>query len=116
VGSKLDRQGFLVALGATVMTTPISEPSAVPAGQATGNAKRVNPELADVKACVFDIFGTVVDWRSSVIAEATSWGKARGLNIDWAGFTDRWRLGYRPAMDKVRKSKIPWTNSTICIA
>jgi 2-haloacid dehalogenase len=109
VGSKLDRQGFLVALGATVMTTPISEPSAVPAGQATGNAKRVNPELADVKACVFDIFGTVVDWRSSVIAEATSWGKARGLNIDWAGFTDRWRLGYRPAMDKVRKSKIPWT-------
>lgn len=91
------------------MTTPISEPSAVPAGQATGSAKRVNPELAEVKACVFDIFGTVVDWRSSVIAEATSWGKARGLNIDWAGFTDRWRLGYRPAMDKVRKSKIPWT-------
>jgi 2-haloacid dehalogenase len=66
--------------------------------------------LADVKACVFDIFGTVVDWRSSVIAEATSWGKAKGLNIDWAGFTDRWRLGYRPAMDKVRKGEIPWTN------
>ena len=62
-----------------------------------------------MKACVFDIFGTVVDWRSSVIAEATRWGKAKGLNIDWTGFTDRWRLGYRPAMDKVRKGEIPWT-------
>ena len=69
----------------------------------------MNPESANVKACAFDIFGTVVDWRSSVIAEATSWGKAKGLNIDWAGFTDRWRIGYRPAMDKVRKGEIPWT-------
>jgi len=62
-----------------------------------------------VKACVFDIFGTVVDWRSSVIAEATRRGKAKGLNIDWAGFTARWRLGCRPAMDKVRKGEVPWT-------
>jgi 2-haloacid dehalogenase len=69
---------------------------------------RVNPELAGVKACVFDVFGTVVDWRSSVIAEATRWGNAKGLNIDWVEFTDRWRLGYRPTMDKVRKGEIPW--------
>lgn len=68
------------------------------------------PELANVKACVFDVFGTVVDWRSSVIAEATSWGKAKGLNVDWAEFTDRWRGGYKPAMDKVRKGETPWTN------
>jgi 2-haloacid dehalogenase len=67
-------------------------------------------ELANVKACVFDIFGTVVDWRSSVIAEATKWGEAKGLNIDWTEFSDRWRLEYRPAMDKVRKGEIPWTN------
>jgi 2-haloacid dehalogenase len=66
-------------------------------------------EPAGVKACVFDTFGTVVDWRSSVIAEATNWGKAKGLNINWVEFTDRWRLGYRPAMDKVRKGEIPWT-------
>ena len=65
-------------------------------------------ELANVKACVFDVFGTVVDWRSSVIAEATRWGGAKGLKIDWVEFTDRWRLGYRPAMDKVRKAEIPW--------
>ena len=70
----------------------------------------MKPELANVKACVFDTFGTVVDWRSSIIADATSSGKAKGLNINWVEFTDRWRLGYGPAMDKVRKGEIPWTN------
>jgi 2-haloalkanoic acid dehalogenase, type II len=69
----------------------------------------MKPELANVKACVFDIFGTVVDWRSSVIAQVTSWGKVKGLNINWVDFTDDWRLAYRPAMDKVRKGEIPWT-------
>ena len=66
-------------------------------------------ELATVKACVFDVFGTVVDWRSSVIAEASSWGKVKGLQLNGAEFTERWRLGYRPAMEKVRKGEIPWT-------
>ena len=48
----------------------------------------LKPELANVKACVFDVFGTVVDWRTSVIAEATLWGKTKRLNINWAEFTD----------------------------
>jgi len=69
----------------------------------------VKPELANVKALVFDTFGTVVDWRSSVIAEGMIWGNAKGLNINWADFADRWRLGYGPAMDKVRKGELPWT-------
>jgi len=74
------------------------------------DAQRTRAELASVKACVFDIFGTVVDWRSSVIAEATTWGNVKGFDINWVEFTDRWRLGYRPAMDKVRNGEIPWTN------
>jgi 2-haloacid dehalogenase len=69
----------------------------------------VKPELANVKALVFDAFGTVVDWRGSVIAEGMAWGKAKGLNINWVDFADRWRLGYKPTMDKVRKGEIPWT-------
>ena len=40
------------------------------------------------KVLVFDVFGTVVDWRSSVIAEGQQLGKAKGLNIDWAVFAD----------------------------
>jgi 2-haloacid dehalogenase len=63
-----------------------------------------------VKALIFDIFGTVVDWRGSIIDEGTAWGKTKGLNIDWPRFADRWRAGYTPTMDKVRKGELPWTN------
>src|ERR1700722_13776291 len=52
-----------------------------------------------VKALVFDTFGTVVDWRGSMIAEGMTWGKAKGLNIDWAKFTDAWHNAYPAAMD-----------------
>jgi len=64
--------------------------------------------MAKVKALVFDTFGTVVDWRSSVIAEGVTWGKSKSLNINWVDFTDRWRLGYPPLMDNVRNGQIPW--------
>jgi len=102
------RRRFILHATACVTATSFSKLLAVLAQQERGN-QTVKPELTTVKACVFDTFGTVVDWRSSVIAEATSWGKAKGLNINWAEFTDRWRLGYGPAMDKVRKGEIPWT-------
>jgi len=62
-----------------------------------------------VKALVFDVFGTVVDWRGSMIAEGMTWGKAKGLNIDWGKFADSWHDEYPAAMDKVRKGEIPWT-------
>jgi len=62
-----------------------------------------------VKALIFDTFGTVVDWRGSIIEEGKAWGKAKGLTIDWARFADGWRSGYAPAMDKVRKGEMAWT-------
>jgi 2-haloacid dehalogenase len=65
--------------------------------------------IREVKALVFDTFGTVVDWRGSIIAEGEVWGKSRGLTIDWARFADHWREGYGPAMDKVRKGETRWT-------
>src|SRR5215472_9707224 len=99
MGPKLNRRGFFEVASASIATTVITElPSA--RAQHTGGSQMVKPELANVKACVFDTFGTVVDWRSSVVAEATTWGKGKHLNINWAEFTDHWRLGYSPAMDK----------------
>ena len=62
-----------------------------------------------LRALFFDTFGTIVDWRGSIIAEGAAWGKAKGINIDWARFADRWRSGYQPAMEKVRNGEIPWT-------
>jgi 2-haloacid dehalogenase len=77
---------------------------------ATGGVKAVRAQTPDiVKALVFDTFGTLVDWRGSIIAEGVAWGKAHKITINWAGFADRWRAGYAPAMDKVRKGDMPWT-------
>lgn len=58
---------------------------------------------ANVKALLFDVFGTVVDWRSSLIANFTAWGKAKGIEGDWTGLVDAWRGAYMPSMDEVRK-------------
>jgi 2-haloacid dehalogenase len=66
--------------------------------------------IKPVKALIFDVFGTVVDWRSSLIAEGVALGKKKKLDIDWAGFADAWRAGYHPAMDRVRKGELPWCN------
>jgi 2-haloacid dehalogenase len=63
----------------------------------------------DIKALAFDVFGTVVDWRSSVIAEGEQLGKTKGLQIDWAAFADAWRSIYRPYMDRVGNGQLPWT-------
>lgn len=63
-----------------------------------------------VRALVFDVFGTVVDWRGSIIREGRKFGKRRNLKVNWNRFADAWRAGYRPAMDRVRKGELPWMN------
>ena len=62
-----------------------------------------------VEAVVFDVFGTVVDWRSSIISELTAFGRARGISADWTAFTDEWRSLYQPAMEEVRSGRRAWT-------
>ncbi len=62
-----------------------------------------------VKALVFDVFGTVVDWRSSIIRELEAFGREKSIEADWATLTDEWRAGYHPAMDRVRKGEMAWT-------
>ena len=60
-------------------------------------------------AIVFDTFGTVVDWRGSLIADLTAFGRERGVNADWTALVDAWRAAYHPSMDRVRKGLEPWT-------
>lgn len=60
-------------------------------------------------AIVFDTFGTVVDWRSSLIADLSTYGASRGIQADWPALVDAWRAAYRPSMDRVRKGELPWT-------
>jgi len=63
----------------------------------------------DVQALLFDVFGTVVDWRSSLIDDLSRFGAEKGLKADWAAFADDWRGLYQPAMDEVRTGRRPWT-------
>jgi 2-haloacid dehalogenase len=62
-----------------------------------------------VKALTFDVFGTVVDWRRSLIREGEALGRARGLTVDWARFADAWRALYQPMLSRVRSGELPWT-------
>ena len=61
----------------------------------------------EIQALLFDTFGTVVDWRSSLIDALFQFGKSRRLDVDWSKLVDQWRSAYWPSMDDVRKGK--WT-------
>lgn len=67
--------------------------------------------LRGVRALAFDIFGTVVDWRGSLIREGQALGQRLGLapEVDWAALADAWRDGYAPAMARVARGELPWT-------
>lgn len=56
--------------------------------------------ISGVKALTFDVFGTVVDWRGSIIREGEQLSLARRIEVDWAEFADRWRAGYSPTCSK----------------
>jgi 2-haloacid dehalogenase len=106
-----DFLGMPVALGgiAAMSGTGMMMSGAANAEAASGRAVPAAGGPLGVKAMVFDTFGTVVDWRGSIIREATEWGKEKNLQIDWGKFADQWRAGYGPSMEKVRKGELPWT-------
>ena len=63
-----------------------------------------------IRALAFDVFGTVVDWRESIIEEGRAIGRDKGIETDWAAFADAWRGKYQPSMSRVRDGEVPWTN------
>jgi 2-haloacid dehalogenase len=106
-GAPLSRRGFLqsstlILFGAKVMAERLNEP-------ADQGAPIPFRQLDSVKALVFDVFGTVVDWRSSVTAEVQQLARRKGLSVDGAKFADAWRAGYAPSMNRVRTGELPWT-------
>jgi 2-haloacid dehalogenase len=60
------------------------------------------------KALLFDVFGTLVDWRAGVAREASLLLAPLGHKLDWAAFADAWRGEYQPAMEEVRAGRIPF--------
>jgi FMN phosphatase YigB (HAD superfamily) len=62
-----------------------------------------------VKALFFDVFGTLVDWRSGVARDAELVLKPLGLSLDWPALADAWREQYQPAMEEVRSGRLRYT-------
>jgi 2-haloacid dehalogenase len=62
-----------------------------------------------IKALLFDVFGTLVDWRGSIVRQARATLAPLGAAIDWEAFADAWHSRYRPAMDEVRSGRTPFT-------
>ncbi|MFM7533326.1 MAG: hypothetical protein ACKO5J_12755, partial [Rubrivivax sp.] len=81
----------------------------------------------EIRALVFDVFGTVVDWRSTIVSEGRALGERQAAaatrvaagsqaaapawsQVDWGRFADAWRAGYPLAMDRVRRGQWPWAS------
>jgi len=64
----------------------------------------------DIRACLFDVFGTVVDWRTSVSRDLAGFAKQKGITgVDWLEFAVEWRKRYQPSMDEVRSGRRAFT-------
>ena len=63
----------------------------------------------DVRAILFDVFGTVVDWRTCVARELAAFGARHGASRDWEAVADDWRGEYQPSMEEVRSGRRAWT-------
>ena len=69
----------------------------------------VEAPIVGVRALFFDVFGTIVDWRTSVAREAEGILSTLGYSLDWEAFADAWRGEYQPGMEEVRTGRIPFS-------
>jgi 2-haloacid dehalogenase len=65
--------------------------------------------IPNVEALFFDVFGTLVDWRTSIAREAERLLSPLGRRLDWLAFADAWRGQYQPGMEEVRAGRIPFS-------
>ena len=108
----LSRRDFLQTGSLAMLGIGLSGLAGInPHGEARkGTGPEVKTDISAVKALTFDVFGTVVDWRTTVSEEVSRLAKAKGVKIDGARFADAWRAGYKPTMDRIRRGELPWMN------
>ncbi len=106
--ASLRRREFLSAGAVGIAATAFEGTGQIlRAAEAPAGVRRQDA-VSDVAALTFDVFGTVVDWRTSIIREGRLLSQRKGLDVDWARFADEWRSGYGPAMNQVRTGELPW--------
>ena len=98
----------MLRVGGALALTPFTY--ATPANAScTEQESESGGQFDSIKALTFDVFGTVVDWRSSIIREGQLLSQEKGLEVDWPKFADRWRDGYMPVMQRVREGDLPYS-------
>ncbi len=92
-------------------STMFAMAAALPGGLVAGGRSHAatTAETGGVKALVFDVFGTLVDWRTGVARESRALLGPLGYQIDWIAFADAWRAEYQPSMEEVRSGRIPFS-------
>jgi 2-haloacid dehalogenase len=116
----MDRRNFLGAAVVAGGATPAFSRQALAADDGGTAAHSMNAaELAlqthrmqvanSIHMCVFDTFGTVADWRGSVIAEVEELARRKGWDLDAEAFAVAWRAQYGPSRNRVRTGDLPWT-------
>ena len=103
----MSRRDVLTAVGTAGISMTLAR-RAMASGQvrAGGQPKE---DTSMVKALVFDVFGTVADWRGSIAREVEVVATRHGVTVDGAAFADAWRAQYGPSMNRVRSGELPWT-------
>lgn len=102
MSTDLSRRGFLFAAAVSGAAAAV--------GPSSGDAPEQHAEIGKVKALAFDVFGTVVDWRTSVIREGQFLTATKGVQLDWPKFADEWREGYRSGIARIRRGESKWAN------
>ncbi len=65
--------------------------------------------IGEINALIFDVFGTVVDYRSTIMREGEQLARQKGLTVDWDEFSYAWRSRYQPMLERVERHELPWT-------
>ena len=103
---RMPRREFVALGGTSIAAAALGAPNPL---SATDKVQTIEQQEREIVALTFDVFGTVVDWRTSVIREGEMLSQEKGFDVDWGEFADRWRGGYGPSMNRVRTGELPWT-------
>jgi 2-haloacid dehalogenase len=103
----LCKRSFLKSAALLATSGAVTASTVLSTGQSFGQGVPGNSQYG-VKALFFDMFGTVLDWRTGVARSAEAILKPRGYSLDWLAFADAWRAQYDPGMEEVRSGRIPY--------
>lgn len=108
MNNKIERRAFLLNTASSAAALCVGSVGLLSANFASAQVSVQGSRKYGVKALVFDMFGTVLDWRPSVARESEKILKPLGYNIDWLEFATAWRREYDPSMAPIRDGKRPF--------